>query len=98
MTNECDSKQITLVKKYKFSNCVSLLIGVIIGSGVFISPKVPLFCVFETNQHTENNLLFSFQKGVIQETGSVGTALIIWILCGVYTIFGAISYAELGCI
>ena len=34
---------------------------------------------------------------MIQETGSVGSALIVWVASGVFSIFGAISYTELGC-
>lgn len=63
-----------LKKNLGLSNCVSLLIGLIIGTGIFISPK-----------------------GVIQETGSIGSSLIVWVACGVFSIFGAISYTELGC-
>jgi len=67
-------EKVELKRNLGLGNCVSLLIGLIIGTGIFISPK-----------------------GVIQETGSVGSALIIWIACGIFSIFGAISYTELGC-
>lgn len=66
--------KIELKRNLKVTNCISLLIAIIIGSGIFISPK-----------------------GVVQETGSVGYALIIWVACGVVSIFGAFAYAELGC-
>lgn len=66
--------KVELKRNLGLSNCVSLLIGLIIGTGIFISPK-----------------------GVIQETGSVGSALIVWVICGIFSIFGAISYTELGC-
>lgn len=66
--------KVELKKNLGLTNCVSLLIGLIIGTGIFISPK-----------------------GVIQETGSVGAALIVWVVCGIFSIFGAISYTELGC-
>lgn len=68
-----ESGKVELKKNLGLGNCVSLLIGLIIGSGIFISPK-----------------------GVIMETGSIGSALIIWVACGIFSIIGGISYTELG--
>ncbi|VVC87792.1 unnamed protein product [Leptidea sinapis] len=52
---------------------VAIILGIILGSGIFISPKE-----------------------VIENTGSVWSAISVWAICGVLATLGAMSYAELG--
>ena len=50
-----------------------LLIGIISGSGIFISAN-----------------------GVLQYSGSVGLALLVWAISGMFSLVGGFVYAELG--
>ena len=52
---------------------VGLVVGSIIGSGIFLSPS-----------------------SVLEGTGSVGMSLVVWTLCGLIALFGALCYVELG--
>ncbi|KAK2553180.1 b0 [Acropora cervicornis] len=62
-----------LERKLGLVSGICLIIGTMIGSGIFASPRF-----------------------VMENSGSVGLTLIVWSLCGVLAMFGALSYAELG--
>ncbi|XP_017775722.1 PREDICTED: b(0,+)-type amino acid transporter 1-like [Nicrophorus vespilloides] len=52
---------------------VALIVGTMIGSGIFVSPS-----------------------GLLERTGSIGMSFVIWMACGLLSLLGALSYAELG--
>lgn len=54
-------------------NAISIGIGIMLGSGIFVSPG-----------------------GVMQNAGSFGLSIFIWIACGILSLLGGLCYAELG--
>ena len=64
----------TLVRTLSLKDLVLLVIGAVIGSGIFIVPAA-----------------------VLRQTGgALGPALLVWLVAGVLSLLGALTYGELG--
>jgi len=69
-----DDDVVELKQNMTMLNGCNVIVGSIIGSGIFVSPS-----------------------GVLMNTGSVNMSLVVWISSGIFSMIGAICYAELGC-
>ena len=58
-------EKVELKAKMTLLNGVTVIVGSIIGSGIFVSPS-----------------------GVLANTGSVNMSLVVWALCGIFTMIG----------
>lgn len=57
-----------------FTDLVLIVIGTVIGSGIFIVPATVL----------------------TQSQGTLGTAMLVWLIAGILSLLGALTYGELG--
>lgn len=67
------NEPIRLKRRLGLWNGVAIIMGVIVGSGIFISPT-----------------------DVLKSAGSQGASLLVWSICGLLTLMGALCMAELG--
>lgn len=62
-----------LVRALTMTQCVALVVGTLIGTGIFLVPKE-----------------------MVQEVHGFGWIMLVWLVGGLLSLFGALAYAELG--
>lgn len=72
-SSENDDSRIALKPQIGLFSSSTIIVGCIVGSGIFLSPK-----------------------SVLENSGSVGMSMIVWIVSGIFSLIGALCFAELG--
>ncbi|CAH8595758.1 unnamed protein product [Heterobilharzia americana] len=67
--------EVKLQRSIGLVTSITIIVGSMIGSGIFVSPT-----------------------GILKNVKSIGASLVIWVACGLFSMLGAYSYAELGTI
>nr|CAD7439800.1 unnamed protein product [Timema bartmani] len=80
-----DEEKVRMKKQLGLLEGVAIILGIIFGSA-FDFEQLSFLCPG----------IFVSPKGVIMEVKSVGLSLVIWMLCGLLSMIGALCYAELG--
>lgn len=65
--------EVGLKRSMGLIGAVNVILNVMIGSGIFISPQ-----------------------DALKYSGSVGACLLVWLICGIISLIGALCFAELG--
>lgn len=68
-----DTKTVQLKREMGLFSAVNMILGVMIGSGIFVS-----------------------SASALNHSGSVGMCIIVWVVCGIISLLGALTFAELG--
>ena len=68
-----DDSRIALKPEIGLFSSVTIIVGCIVGSGIFLSPK-----------------------SVLDNAGSVGMSMVVWVVSGIFSLLGALCFAELG--
>ncbi|KAG5685085.1 hypothetical protein PVAND_014286 [Polypedilum vanderplanki] len=68
-----EERNVGLRREMGLIAAVNVILNVMIGSGIFISPQ-----------------------DALKYSGSIGACLIVWLICGIISLVGALCFAELG--
>ncbi|XP_014209731.1 b(0,+)-type amino acid transporter 1-like [Copidosoma floridanum] len=75
MDKEGGSPAQGLKRELGLFSAISMIVAVMIGSGIFVSPS-----------------------SALEHSGSIGLSLIVWMVCGILSLLGALAFAELSAV